>query len=386
MRRTTRIRKKGKNSSRDKGKLLLSFLILIYMEHLHKYLENKSREDFLAKAGKANSIEVSLKIDGTPLQMYVEDILNNEVSFHSKGSSMLKAGPSLTSLDLFMNPAFYDQVQVLRERSKNNNLLSYVHLLDFEIVVPNDHHIIQYANKPRGNMFLLAGTTTNDKFIDKSILCKIAKTLGVETVPTKTIKAGILKSLCDFAIKHKDYKDESDAEASYVNAMQNSLGKDFIPNSSIEGIVITLHGNELDGLQLKVDSPKFVREMASRKKSKLSKEEEDDIKSILDTAMNLIDKTKLSKWSNDPLENMIINFNKSLADDQDKLREFSSKCESSDKTRKNAKSEAIPEKYRDRASDKDWVIGLQNFVWLFRKQRKGILKDANGYAKAIAGS
>lgn len=359
------------------------------MEHLYKHLENKSREDylrFIAKAGKANSIEVSLKIDGTPLQMSVDDILDNKFSFHSKGSSLQKKGPLITSLDLFMNPAFYEQVQSLKEVSKNNKILSYVHLLDFEIVVPNEHHIIQYDNNPEGHMYLLAATSTNDKFIDSEVLKAIAKSLKVDIVPSKTISFDKeFKKLCNFAFSYQDYKDDMKIDdGKYIEFMQEFLGKDFISGDCIEGIVITFHGGDLDGQQFKIDSPKFVGEMSKRKETKMSYEEENEIKSILDLALQIVDKSQLSKWSNDPLENMIINFDKSLGNDPTKLKQFADKCNASDKSRKNANPKAIPERYKDKASNQDWVIGLQNFIWLFRKQRKGLLKNANEYAKIIA--
>ena len=344
------------------------------MEHLYKYLQSHDEKELLG----CDSVRVSLKVDGTPLQMEVVDDTGRNVKFHSRGNDMTKPGPELTSLDLFMNPAFYNQVKMLEASVENgevNMFLQYIELLNFEIIINNDHHIIHYES-PSGNMYLLNGTTKRGRYISDTGLKAVADKLGVANVPYKNFNGtDTLKKLIDFS------KESSLDDKTWRNKLESIVGKDLV-DEEMEGIVIKISGGKKDEAMFKIDSPKFVNTFNERKNTKMSEEDESEIKSILDLAISLIDKNNLDKWSNDPLENMIINFNKTIASNQVSLKKFTDKCKSSSKSRKNALKDAIPDKYKSNGDD--WIIGLQNFIWLFRKQRKGLLKDANEIAKIIA--
>ena len=344
------------------------------MEHLYKYLQSHKEEDLL----DCNSIEVSLKVDGTPLQMEITDNTGKNVKFHSRGSDMTKPGPELTSLDLFMNPAFFNQVNTLRkaiEEEDASSVIQYANLLNFEIIIDNDHHIIHYKS-PLGNMYLLNGTTKNDKPIGPVGLRLISSKLGVTNIPCRIFNGSdTMKKLVDFS------KETSLDDNTWRNRLEGIIGKGLV-DEEMEGIVIMISGGKKDGSMLKIDSPKFVNTFNERKDTKMSEDDEKEIKSILDLAISLIDEKALDKWSNDPLENMILNFNKTIASSQESLKKFVDKCQGSSKSRKNAVKDAIPDKYKTNGDD--WVLGLQNFIWLFRKQRKGLLKNANEIAKIIA--
>jgi len=348
------------------------------MEHLHKYLQSHGDSELL----NCSSIEVSLKVDGTPLQLEVIGNTGKKVKFHTRGNDMTKPGPDLSSLDMFMNPAFYKQVNYLRgiiEDGDASPVLQYVGLLNFEIIVDNDHHIIHYKS-PNGNMFLLNGTTKAGKAIGPVGLKLISMKLGVANIPCKSLCRAdkgreIFKELIDLS------KETSLDDKTWRDRLSKIVGRDLV-EEEMEGIVIRVSGGPKDGTMLKIDSPKFVNTFNERKNTKMSEEDESEIKSILDLAISLIDKKALDKWSNDPLENMIVNFNKTIASNQASLEKFANKCKSSSKSRKNAIKDALPAKYK--SNGEDWVVGLQNFIWLFRKQRKGILKDANEIAKIIA--
>lgn len=348
------------------------------MEHLYKYLQNHNESDLL----NCSSIEVSLKVDGTPLQMEVVDKSGEKVRFNTRGNDMTKPGPELTSLDLFMNPAFYNQVNYLRDiirETDTRSVLQYVGLLNFEIIVDNDHHIIHYKS-PSGNMFLLNGTTRAGKAIGPVGMKLISMKLGVANIPCKSLCKSdkgreTFKELIDLS------KETSLDDNTWRDRLSKIVGRDLV-EEEMEGIVIRISGGPKDGTMLKIDSPKFVNTFNERKDTKMSEEDEKEIKSILDLAISLIDKTVLDKYSNNPLENMISNFNKSIASSQISLKKFVDKCKNSSKSRKNAVKDAIPEKYKNNGDD--WIIGLQNFIWLFRKQRKGLLKNANEIAAIIA--
>ena len=353
------------------------------MDHLDKYFNNKNDQEIGEFISDIVSLTVSEKIDGTPLQMVTEGS-PEKVSFHSKSSDMKKPGPLLTSIDLFMNPAFWDQVEMLKSQASNyanKMFLKYLKVLNFEIVVENKHHIVQYDNKPEGSMFLLNAVTTEGGFVKQELLESIGKALGVEAIFSSQVKSAALRDLIEFSRKNpKSYSDDG-----FKAGLSKIVGNKITSlHRDIEGIVIRINGGKHDGLMLKIDSKMFKETMEDRKNTKLTSGQEAGISEILKSAKMNIEKDKLNKWSNDPLENMIINYEKSLACDKNRLTSFIEKCKSSEMAMNKANPSAIPEKYKGKAGDPDWILGLENFIWLFRKHRKGVLKDANEYVDIIA--
>ena len=365
-------------------KLCSLFVIYKSMEHLYKYIQGKSHQ-FLKDIGNCK-ISVSLKVDGTPLQVVFDE--SHKPEFHSKGSSMSKPGPKLTSVDLMMNPAFWNQVEYLKHKlNSSNGILDHTSIVNLEIIVENTHHLVQYSYKPNGNMYFLNAYSSNSGIIDQKFYNEMAKALGVETVPSVSCNNGVMKRLCDFAMQQGDYKATKLDDESWSKQINKIIGSNLIKGNA-EGVVITIEdGCQLNGTQIKIDSPGFMSEFADRKSTKMTPEEEKEISSVMDSALTLMKpkENDIKKYSNDPLENLILNFNATIASDKKSLESFASVCNSTDKARHNAVIEAVPEKYKKLANDPDWFTGLQNFVWLFRKQRKGLLKDTTDYVLKMKG-
>ena len=354
------------------------------MEHLYKYLQGKDHK-FISDLGKCQ-VSVSLKVDGTPLQVVFDE--DHRPEFHSKGSSMSKPGPKLTSVDLMMNPAFWNQVEYLKPKLKNaGGVLEHTSIVNLEIIVENTHHLVQYSYKPKGNMYFLNAYSTNSGIIDKRFYSEMAKVLGVETVPSVSCNAGVMKKLCEFAMSQGDYKKTKLDDESWGKQINKIIGSNLVKGAA-EGIVITIEdGCQMKGTQLKIDSPGFMTEFAERKSSKMTPEEEKEITSVMDVALKQMKprESEIKKYSNDPLENLILNYNATIACDTQTMKPFIDACNSTDKSRNNAVIEAVPEKYKKLADNPDWFTGLQNFVWLFRKKRKGLLKDTSLYVEKMQG-
>ena len=347
------------------------------MDHYYEYALKHSTHEF----DDCKSVIVSLKVDGTPLQMETD---GDSVKFHSRGSSMTKPGPDITSVDLFMNPAFYPQVEFLKKAAEGQAemYLQYVHLFNFEVIVENKHHIIQYDQKPSGNMFLLSATTKNDSLMTQKMLPQIAKSLGVESIPFVELenRDGLMEKIWQFS-KNTRFYDNS----GYIEDLDKKLGCKTLCREHMEGIVLKINGGRHDGMMLKIDSPEFKNEFSQRKDKKMTDRESSNISSVLECAKKHIDMSKLSKWSNDPLENLIVNFEKTIASDPSALQDFVNACKKAKPNLLPPTAAAIPQQYQSKSSDQAWLTGLHHFVWLFRKERKGLLSGATPIVKKIRG-
>lgn len=350
------------------------------MEHFYNYLQKKGKDN-LIKDLSNTSLKISEKIDGTPLQVVNED---EKFSFHSKGKDMNTPGPLLTSLDLVMNPAFYKQCEYLKKAiSKCVSEMQIIKILNIEIVVDNTHHIVQYGDKPENNMYILSGSTIYGHSLSQKALEGLSKRLNVSVAPYVYFDKCPIESIIDFVESYGDPKSPNYNDIKFKNKLNDILykgdGKNFINQENIEGVVLEFG----TGLTLKIDSPYFLNTFKDNKEKKMSDDEENEINNLLNKALSLIDKKKLSKKSNDQLENLILNFNATIASSRESLLDFMKACNATKKSRNIGIIDAIPKKYHDQLNlmkddvRKIWFISFINFAWLFRKKRKGLLSGAN---------
>lgn len=351
------------------------------MEHFYNYLQKKKTIDC------QGPVKITEKIDGTPLQ-----IVNNDgkFEFHSKGQTMDKPGPLITSLDLYMNPAFYERCKYLKNvLSANSAAMSMCKIINLEIVVENKHHIVQYDSMPKNNMYVLSGTSLNDRQLSQNALTGIAKTLGLEVLPCVILEGReLINQLVDFVKGYGDPKNPKYDDIKFKNKLGQILskgkGEDFITKTSnVEGIVLEF--NDVKPLYLKIDSPYFLNTFKENKDKTLGDKDENSILELVKAAKNLINIDSVKKYSNDPLENLILNFNKTIGSDRKSLLVFAQHCHNCTKSKKDAIVNAIPDKYKPKKFSDDWYLGFQNFAWLFRKNRSGLLKDVNEIVDKIKG-
>lgn len=347
------------------------------MEHFYKYITSKKFD--LDKMSKS-TVTVTLKVDGTPFQIVFQ---NDTFSFRKRSKDEKTEGEEITRMDAFTNPAYFPIMKQIAPILKNDiSKFNGVHILNTEILVDNEYHVIQYNQKPKGNLCVLNGQTINNKSISSKMIQTYANVLGVESVPV--IFSGVLdnrlKTIVDFVKKYCDPHNPKETGKKFKDEIQNLLGVSIdsvlmdTRDGNVEGFVFDF---EMDGSHtlLKIDDPSFVNHGIEARNQGMSDEDANKMETVLKEIYDFFSKNKFpfKKVEISDFEGILNNFE--IARNQDStlaqfLYEKGKSCILSDMLFSNEVG-MLPKKFQKYKDDEKFLYALRIFVWLFGKKQSG---------------
>lgn len=356
------------------------------MKHFFDYINsNKFSLENISEA----HVTVTLKIDGTALQLCFDK--DKKVSFHKRSSDVTKEGPVIQRMDAFNNPAYFDAMNSLRKPlSTNNDKFNGVKILNTEILLDSNPHIISYSKKPKGGLCVLGGVTVNGGSIDHQMIDEYARILGVESVPVffnGTLGESVANKIVEYVNTHCDPKNPHEVPSFKEDIMRilgcENLSSDLLDteNGYIEGFVFDfLIGDE--HLLLKIVCPSFVLDFKKNKEKEDNETIKKETESVLERIKEYIDSNKIrfKKYGNDVFENLLMNFIKTDQGFKDCLYEEGHRCKLCERLIYSKNPNVLPLKFRrDIGKDDRILYSLRMFTWLFGKKNNGenfpVLKD-----------
>lgn len=356
------------------------------MKHFFDYINsNKFSLENISEA----HVTVTLKIDGTALQLCFDK--DKKVSFHKRSSDVTKEGPVIQRMDAFNNPAYFDAMNSLRKPlSTNNDKFNGVKILNTEILLVSNPHIISYSKKPKGGLCVLGGVTVNGGSIDHQMIDEYARILGVESVPVffnGTLGESVANKIVEYVNRHCDPKNPHEVPSFKEDIMRilgnENLSSDLLDteNGYIEGFVFDFHIGD-EHLLLKIDCPSFVLDFKKNKEKEDNETIKKETESVLERIKEYIDSNKIrfKKYSNDVFENLLMNFIKTDQGFKDCLYEEGHRCKLCERLIYSKNPNVLPLKFRrDIGKDDRVLFSLRMFTWLFGKKNNGenfpVLKD-----------
>lgn len=347
------------------------------MKHFFDYI-NSSKFD-LDKLSRTNVL-VTLKIDGTALQLCFD---SDKATFHKRSNDVSEKGPQISRIDAFNNPAYYDTMKYLNPIIKDNvGKFNGIKILNSEIIIDSNPHLIQYNQKPKGNLCLLGGISSNGKSIDPKMIDEYATILGVESVPVffKGKLGDKMNQILDYV---KNYCDPHNpiVRENFKNDIISILGNNSdslmldTKNGYIEGFVFDFSDGDSHTL-LKIDDPSFVIDFKKMKDKEMSDSEKSKMDEVLNDIFNYFQSKGLvfKKQSNDIFENLLKNFDIFCSKDSsfiDYLYNEGKSCKMGEFLIYSNDVSILPKRYANKKNDDKFFFSLRVFTWIFGKKRKG---------------
>jgi hypothetical protein len=357
------------------------------MDHLFDRIA--SDEEEIRNLMQTAQCRITLKLDGTPMQLVRE---NGKTRFCKKGES--GPGKSLSRLDIFLNPAYYEPLSVLHKNGKKAaDILEYVHIVNFEVLVPNTHHVIHYNTYPKGHMCLLNIETTSNGRGNMEFCRELARRLGADTVPV--IFEGVIGDKTDEIIElvkaHCDPHNPVDSDTPFTATFTDKFGQEgpsSIPlldteSGEAEGFVLTFLTKE-GGKSYKIDTPYFIENFRKSKEERVDPSTARDIAAVVDAFISAVRDNgyTFTPMHGDQFENLIMNFRATFGGNRSLIDALAVQC-SRKGILQDCSAQMAPSEYR---GDRNMLTVFRTFCWLFSKKRKSEgMKGLNKYVGQMTG-
>lgn len=360
------------------------------MEHFYKRVTS---DDFDQQKFAEASVNVTLKVDGTPMQIFFE---GSEFKFCKRPKDEKSQGEQITRMEAFTNPAFYPIMKSLTPFLKDNiDRFNGVKIINTEILVDNTHHFVQYKTKPKGNLCVLNGFTTNDKAINTKMLKAYADILNVEAVPV--IFSGVLgekmNKLVEYVKKYCDPHNPSSSGNSLKDDIFQILGASSdsplfdTQDGNVEGFVFDFNFGEEHKLY-KVDDPTFVQHGIDGRAEGMSDEDRNKMNAAIRNIYKRMRNGQIhfNKTASDDFEGILRNFAQMCSDDTgivSYIYDQGQSCILSDMLYSKDAS-MLPKNFRKFQNDTKTLYALRIFVWIFSKVDKTNNPNIKEFSKIMS--